>query len=72
MLSHNWSITCFFASQLRIYLASGLTTVITNKRYTYVAGHSFILVHQSFVLLINLEHFADAVSRSLRLAHANN
>ena len=40
-------------------------------RYTYVTGHSFVLLHQSFVFLVNLEHFTDAISRSLRLVRTN-
>jgi len=42
------------------------------KRFTYVTGHAFILLHQSFVLLVDLEYFADAIGRSFRLAQANS
>lgn len=29
--------------------------------YTYIAGETFVLFHEAFVLLVDFENFADAV-----------
>lgn len=34
---------------------------------TYIAGEAFVFLHKALIFLINLEHFADAISRGLGL-----
>lgn len=52
---------------LRANFVPSETCHTSKQKTTYIAGQTLVLFHEALILLVNLEHFADAISCGFRL-----
>ena len=72
MARSSWSIPTAKGKKRRLFeirwsVNYKLETIKKRTNATYVAGQTLVFFHEELILLVNLEHFADAISCGFRL-----